>query len=103
MAAYGEFKPILGEIARYLRIISNAQCGTPSTAITSAGTGQIPAGFNSVSIVATTVPVTLTMSDGSTYIFTTAGESIVQTAATGGTLPAYTLVGGTWKWIGVKV
>lgn len=102
MAAYGEFKPILGEIARYLRIMSNAQCGTPSTAITSAGTGQIPAGFNSVSIVATSVPITLTMSDGSTYIFTTVGESIVQTAAIGGSLPAYALSGGTWKWIGVN-
>lgn len=102
MAAYGEFKPILGEIARYLRIISNAQCGTPATAITSAGTGSIPAGYNSVSIVASTVPAVITFSDGSTYTFTVVGESIVQTAAQGGQLPAYTLTSGTIKWIGVK-
>lgn len=102
MANFGDFKPILGEIARYLRIISNAQCGTPSTAITSAGTGNIPAGYNSISITAITVPVTLTLSDGSTYTFAAVGETIVQAAAQGGTLPAYTLSGGTWKWIGVK-
>lgn len=100
--AYGEFKPVLGEIARSLRLIANAQCGTASPAITSAGTGNVPAGFNSVSITALTVPVTLTLSDSSTYTFTVVGETIVQSAAEGGSLPAYALSGGTWKWIAVK-
>ena len=102
MAAFGEFKPILGEIARYLRIISNAQCGTPSTAITSAGTGNIPAGFSSVTITATTAPATITFANGTTYSLTTVGESIPISATVGGTLPAFTISGGAVKWIGIK-
>jgi hypothetical protein len=100
--AFGDFKPYLNEIARSLRLISSAQCGAKSPSTTSAGTGNVPAGYNSVSITATTVPVTLTLSDASTYTFTLIGETIAQAAAEGGTLPAYTLSGGTWKWIGVK-
>jgi len=100
--AFGDYKPYLGEIARNTRITANALCGTPSTAITSAGTGNIPAGYKSISIVAVTVPITMTLSDGSTYTFTTVGETVVQASAEGGSLPAYTLSGGTWKWIGVK-
>lgn len=102
MAAFGEFKPILGEIARYLRIISNAQCGTPSKAITSTGVGDVPAGFSSVSILATTVPATVTFSDGSVYTFDVVGEIVSQSASNGGTLPAYILTSGTVKWIAVK-
>lgn len=102
MASYGELKPVLMEQARYLRLISNALCGTPSTAITSAGTGNIPAGFSSISITATTAPATLTFSDGSTYTFDTVGETISQSASEGGKLPAYTLTAGAVKWISVK-
>jgi hypothetical protein len=103
MAAFGEFKPILGEIARYLRIISNAQCGTAtSTTITSAGTGDVPAGFDSISIIATTAPTVVTLSDGSTYTFDVVGEIIAQAASNGEKLPAYTLTSGTIKWIGTK-
>jgi len=102
MASYGELKPVLTEQARYLRLIANAQCGSKSPATTSAGTGNIPAGYNSISIVATTVPATVTFSDGSTFTFDVIGESIVQTAAEGGTLPAYTLTAGAVKWIGTK-
>lgn len=104
MAAFGELKPHLNEIARLLRTLVNTQCAgvSPSPAITSAGTGNIPSGFKSISIVAETVPSTLTLSDGTTYTFTTVGETIVQAASDGGTLPAYTLSGGTWKWLGVK-
>lgn len=102
MANFGDFKPVLGEMARSLRIISNAQCGAKSPAITSTGTGSIPAGYNSISIIATTVPATITMSDGSIFTFDIVGESIVQSAAEGGSLPAYILSSGTIKWIGVK-
>ena len=102
MAAFGEFKPVLGEIARHLRIISNAQCGTPSNAITSTGVGDVPAGFSSVSILATTVPATIDFSDGSTYTFDVVGEIISQAASQGGTLPAYVLTSGAIKWIAIK-
>lgn len=102
MAAFGEFKPVLGEMARYLRIISNAQCGTTSPTTTSTGVGDIPAGFNSISILATTVPATVTFSDGSVYTFDVVGEIISQAAAAGGTLPAYILTSGAIKWIGIK-
>lgn len=102
MAAYGEFKPILGEIARYLRIISNAQCGTPSQAILTGGTGNIPVGFNSIDIVATTVPATITFADSTTYTFDTVGESTKISAAIGGILPPITLSAGAIKWTGIK-
>lgn len=98
----GELKPYLGEIARYLRIISNAQCGTPSQAILTGGTGDIPAGFNSVGIVATTVPATITFVNGSTYTFDVVGESTKISAAEGGTLPIITLTAGAIKWTGIK-
>jgi hypothetical protein len=102
MAAFGEFRPILGEMARYLRIISNAQCGTPSQITLTGGTGNIPAGFNSISIVATTVPATLTYADGSTYTLSVVGESIKLSASEGGTLPAITVTAGAIKWTGIK-
>jgi hypothetical protein len=101
---FGEIKPSLNEIAHLLRVLVKTQCSavSPSPAITSGGTGNIPSGYKSVSIVATTVPVTVTFSDGSTYTFTIIGESIEHAASEGGVLPAYTFSGGTIKWTGVK-
>lgn len=102
MAAFGEFKPILGEIARYLRIISNAQCGTPSQAAATGGTGDVPAGFNTISIAATTAPATITFINGTTYTLDTVGETIKFSAAEGGTLQAFDITAGAVKWIGIK-
>lgn len=103
MAAFGEFKPVLGEIARSLRILVNSTCGsTISTATTSTGTGDIPAGFKSISIVATSAPTEVTFSDGSVYTFDSIGEIVAQASESNQVLPAYTLTSGTIKWIGTK-
>lgn len=105
MANYFEFKPILGEIARYLRILTTKDCcNTPP--VTSAGTGNVPAGFKSVAIVKTSTSADstiITLSDGSTYTMTEQGEVFSDAALDGQTLPAYTITGaGTIKWHGIK-
>jgi hypothetical protein len=103
MASFGELRPVLSEMARSLRLIAKSQCGAENPAITSAGVADVPAGFKSVSITATALPVTMLLSDGSSYAFSTVGETITQSAADGGSLPAYDLSGaGTWKWLGIK-
>ena len=102
MALIGELKPFLNEIARYLRIISNAQCTNSST---SAGENtSIPANFKSVAIIKTnsTGTVDIEMSDGSVYTLTEEGEGITDEA---GSLPAYNIStsdGGEWKWHGIN-
>ena len=80
-------------------------CGDPI--ITSAGlNSSIPAGFNSVSIVKTSTnlnTVTITLSDGSTYVLTEQGEGFSDSVITSRPLPGYTIVGpGTWKWHGIQ-
>lgn len=101
---FGEIKPSLNEIASLLRRLVNTQCAavSPSPAITSAGTGDVPLGFKSVSIVATTVPAVITFGDGSTYTFDVVGETLVNAASDGGVLPAYTVTSGAVKWMGLK-
>lgn len=102
MAVIGELRPFFGEIARLLRQIAGSTCS--GTATTTAGTGSIPAGFKSVSIVKTSSnldTVTLTLSDTSVYTMVELGEVFVD--ASNGTLPAYTKGGaGTIKWHGIK-
>jgi hypothetical protein len=100
--AFGDYKPYLGEIARNTRITANALCGATSPAILSAGTGNIPVGFNSITITATTAPATLTFEDGTTYTLSTVGESLSLSASEGGKLPAFTVTAGAVKWIGTK-
>jgi hypothetical protein len=82
----------------------NSKC--PVKVITSAGTGNVPAGFKSVAIVKTspdTDTVTVTLSDGTTYIMTEKGETITDAADEGTKLPAYGFSGaGTVKWHGIK-
>lgn len=103
MAAFGEFKPSLNEIARLLRILVKTTCESTAPVTTSADVDtNVPAGFKSISIVATSVPITMTMSDGSEYEFTVVGETFVDAATAGGVLPAYELSGGSWKWHGIK-
>lgn len=73
---------------------------------TSAGTGTIPAGFKSISIVKTSTnidSVTITLSDSSVYTMTEQGEVFVDAASEGNTLPTYIIAGaGIIKWHGVK-
>jgi len=100
--AFGDYKPYLGEIARNTRITANALCGANSPATLSAGTGNIPTGFNSINITATTAPATLTFADGTTYSLATVGETLPLSAAEGGKLPAITVSAGAVKWVGLK-
>jgi hypothetical protein len=101
MALFVEFKPILGEIAKYLRILATRDCCN----IPVAGTSSVPAGLKTVSITKTspnTDTVTITFPDGVTYDMTQPGEVFTH-SADGGRLPAYTVSGtGTVKWHGIK-
>lgn len=80
--------------------------GSPITQITSAGTGSIPAGFKSISLVKTSSnadTVIITLSDTSTFTMTELGEVFGDSSTDGNLLPAYTISGvGTFKWHGVK-
>jgi hypothetical protein len=100
MALYSEFRPVLSEIARYLRFLIGGNN------ITSAGTGSIPAGFKSISIIKTSTnadSVTLTLLDGTVYTMTELGEGFSDSASAGSLLPPYTKGGaGTIKWHGIK-
>jgi hypothetical protein len=100
--AQGDFLLVLDQIARNTRITANTLCGTPSLASITGGTGNIPYGFNSVSITATTVPATITFADATTYTLSTVGETLPISAAEGGRLPAFTISAGAVKWIGIK-
>jgi hypothetical protein len=97
MALFVEFKPILGEIAKYLRIIANKHSHVPPTS----GTGAtIAAGFSTVKIVKTIASgtVTITLPSGSTYVLTRDGEEFF---VENGPFGAFSIVGasgGTWKW-----
>lgn len=95
MALYSEFRPTLGEIAKYLRHIagsSSCRSVTPSAGTTS----PIPAGFNNLVITASAA-TTLTFPDSSTYVM--AVNEVVRLE--GGTLPQITAA-GTFKWYGIK-
>jgi hypothetical protein len=101
----GDIVPHIKEAISYLKGIEkfvdpNACC----VAGTSAGTASVPAGFASVSIAQVGAGnVVITMSDGSTYTMTTAGEVLVQSAPDGQSLPAYNISGtATWKWSAIK-
>lgn len=108
MANFGDFRPTLKYITDLLnRIDRNTGCVTCTNNITTAGTGSIPAGLKSVSIVKTSSggTVTITLSDGSTYALTVQGEGISDAATPNSKLPAYAIVTGdaaTWKWHGLK-
>lgn len=93
-----------GILTKLKEISNNTRSSACCTATTSAGTGDIPAGFASVSIAQTgTGDVAITMSDATVYTMTAEGEVFVQSAPTNKTLPAYTIAGSsTWKWVGIK-
>lgn len=104
MASFGEFRPILGEIAKYLRMIAFRPC---VDIVTTGGVNtSIPAGFRSISIIKTsanTDTTTVTLSDGTTYLITEKGEGFEDAGNENGTrLPLYTISGGSWKWHGIK-
>lgn len=100
----GDLRPILDKIITELkRIGRNTDIAGCCAAFNSAGIGiSVPAGFRSISIVALSGTVNVTMTDGSTYPMTTTGETLIQVADGSQSLPAYTISGGTWKWIGIK-
>ncbi len=83
------------------------KCKTLAPAVTTAGTGDIPAGMKSFSIIKTSSAgtVTITMSDATTYVLTELGESFIESANEGASLPDYAVVGaggGTFKWHGIQ-
>lgn len=89
------------ELANFLKM----QTGNCEESTTAAGNENIPAGMKSVAIVKTSASdtVTITLSDGSTYIMTEKGEMFSDSADLGRKLPAYTITGpGTIKWHGIK-
>lgn len=103
MAAFGEFKPILGEIARYLRILATRPCCAPVT--TSGVSTSIPAGMRSVTITKTsanTDTTNITLSDGSVYPLVQQFETYTIHGINDGVLPKFAIAGGVWKWFGVK-
>lgn len=101
---FGDLNPVLNKIITELKAIArNTSISGCCTATTSAGSNtSVPAGFSSVSIVDLSGTVTITMSDGSTYQLTSTGETLVQVASGNKSLPAYTISGGTWKWVAIK-
>lgn len=115
MAEYGDLRGPLDKMIQMLKAIERhtrcTSCGgnggsIGDAAITTAGTGDVPAGLRSFSIVKTspnTDTVTITLSDGSTYVMVEPGEVFVDAATPGGLLPDYTIAGpGVWKWHGIK-
>ena len=86
----------------------NGEGTVPNIQTTSAGTNSnVPAGFRSISIARTSSNggnVTITLSDGSTYLLGIQYEVFVDAASVGDVLPAYAIVGAgeTWKWHGIK-
>lgn len=96
---FGNLRPSMDKLISLLkRIEHNTETKEFST---SAGTGNIPAGFKSVSITNNhaTDDVTITLSDASTYVLKV-GETFTDVAK--GKLPAYTIAGGSHKWHGIK-
>jgi hypothetical protein len=81
MALFVEFKPILGEIARYLRIIATKDCCRKPTAGTQAlgNPLTLSTGFTTLKIKKTiaTGTVTVTFPDSSTYVLSADQEELV--------------------------
>jgi hypothetical protein len=114
MANFGDFRgsydkmiSLLKQIARSLQCIACENTGTLTAQTSSAGTGDIDAGFKSIAIVKTndTGTVTITLSDSSVYTLTEEGEGFSDASSPGFSLPAYDISsadGGTWKWHGLS-
>jgi len=107
---FGDLRPSLKYITDLLKRIDRntncAACGNGAVG-TTAGTGDVPAGLRSFSLVKTSGSgsVTITMSDSTTYSLTEQGEVFIEAASAGGKLPDYAVVGSggaTWKWHGIK-
>src|SRR5271169_3403739 len=106
---FGDLRGSLGEIIRLLKTIDrNTNDNACCAATTSAGTNSsVPQGFNSVSIVQTSVSgtVTITMSDGSTFELAGQGQGYSVSAAAFQYLTAYAISSGggaTWQWSAIK-
>jgi hypothetical protein len=105
---YGDFRPkadhfitLLKEIARNTN--NNACC----TATTSAGTGtSVPAGFRSVTITQSGAgTVVITMTDGSVYTLSAAGQQYIVTSPIFQSLPAFAISstgGASWQWSAIS-
>lgn len=99
-----QIKGHLEAILKYLKAIDrNTLCSAcVGTNLSTAGTGDIPAGLNSFTITKTSSDsdtVTITLPDGSIYILNNPGETFSESSAK--ELPAYNIAGpGTWKWYG---
>lgn len=99
----GDAQPYFLQFRRLLESINGSLCTASTTPATiSGGTGNIPAGFKTVTIVATTAPATITFPDSSTYSLATVGETLTLTAPNGTILPALTISVGAVKWVGSK-
>jgi hypothetical protein len=98
MALFSEFRPVLSEIARYLRLLSNNVCKTLSP--TAGTSGSITTGYTCIKIIKTNGigTVTITLPDTTVYSLTSLGDDF---SVCGGTLGAFSISsgdGGTWQW-----
>ncbi len=98
MAIMGDLTPYFVRFERLLKSIAGSLCTSSDPVSFSAGTGSVPAGLRHVTVTSSAGPTTLTFPNGNTYILAT-GESF-STNLAGGTVPAFTISGGTWKWYG---
>lgn len=106
---FGDIRGPLDKMIQLLKEIGrNTSQSACCTATTSAGTGDIPAGFKTVSIMKTDAGagvVNITLSDGSVFPLTIQGEVFVDASSDKFVLPSYTIsstLGATWIWHGIK-
>jgi len=95
---YGDVAPLIKEAISYLRRIDiSVDPNDCCVSIVSGGTGNIPAGFKSITINGTDV---VTFADGSTFTLLM-GIPFTLTAPSGKSLPAFTL-SDSGTWYGIK-
>lgn len=100
---FGDLNPVLGRIITLLKEIARytnpAACSCVAT--TSAGAGNVAAGFKDVTFVQVSGSPIITFPDASTYTLA-AGEHLRIVAPAQTKLGAFTIAGGTHQWVGVK-
>jgi len=105
MANYFEFKPVLTEIARYLRLIATKDCCS-STSVSSGTEATVnpltlSSGFTTLSIkkVGATGTVEVTFPDSSVYVLSADGEEFVLNSKSPlGEFTIEALTGATYKY-----
>ena len=106
---FGDIRGSLDKMIQLLKGIDrNTNQSSCCIATTSAGTGSIPEGFKTVSIMKNDTGigvVNITLSDGSVFPLTAQGEVFVDASSDKFVLPAYNIsstLSATWVWHGIK-